>query len=242
MKDWFHNWFDSPYYPLLYNKRNEEEADLFLNNLYKELNFSAATLIWDNACGSGRHCRSLAKLGLKVTGTDLSPNSIQTAINSGCANTEFYIHDMRNLFRTSYFDCVLNLFTSIGYFEKYSDNHKVFDTVYKSLKPGGFFVIDFFNSTKVKNQLVAEQTEHREGIDFYISKNISSNSINKSIKFEVNGKMQQFQEKVTLFNLNDLTELAHENGFSLCKTFGNYLLEPFNEQESDRLILILQKK
>jgi hypothetical protein len=32
-KEWYRNWFDSPYYDLLYKERDQEEADMFIHNL-----------------------------------------------------------------------------------------------------------------------------------------------------------------------------------------------------------------
>lgn len=241
-KEWFADWFDSPYYPLLYNHRNEREADQFLEKLCAKLKLPADSRIWDNACGKGRHCFALSKYNYRSTGTDLSPNSIREAIKTECAKAEFYIHDMRHLFRTNYFDCVVNLFTSIGYFEKISDNQKVFQVVHKALKPGGLFVIDFLNSTKVKKELLADRIEKREGIDFYINKKIMDGRINKTIKFEVNGQQHEHKEQVSLFTLSDFKEFADKAGFNISEVYGDYNLNSFKEETSDRLILILQKK
>ena len=33
MKKWFNTWFNTPYYHLLYQNRNSEEAEFFLDNL-----------------------------------------------------------------------------------------------------------------------------------------------------------------------------------------------------------------
>ena len=46
--------------------------------------------------------------------------------------------------RINYFETVVNLFTSIGYFNDQRDNYGVFQNVYNALKPKGVFVIDFF--------------------------------------------------------------------------------------------------
>lgn len=36
-KEWYRNWFDSPYYDILYKDRDQEEADMFIYNLVKHL-------------------------------------------------------------------------------------------------------------------------------------------------------------------------------------------------------------
>ncbi|MBK9286071.1 MAG: class I SAM-dependent methyltransferase [Sphingobacteriaceae bacterium] len=240
-KHWFEDWFNSPYYHLLYNYRNEEEAADFLNNLSANLNLKPNAKIWDLACGNGRHCFYLAKNNYLVTGTDLSPENIQSALKNKTTNCEFYTHDMRNLFRTNYFDCVLNIFTSLGYFENEKDNEKVFKVAYDSLKKNGLFVVDFFNKTKVMQQLKCEHIEHRAPIDFYISKKVAHNRINKTIKFETEGKTFEFTEQVSLFDKADFENFAAKRNFKLINTYGDYQLNVFSPEHSERLILVFQK-
>ncbi len=78
-KEWFSTWFDSPFYHVLYDERNEKEANEFLNNLVAFLDPKPGSSALDLACGAGRHSRALASHGLKVSGCDLSPNSIEEA-------------------------------------------------------------------------------------------------------------------------------------------------------------------
>ena len=78
-KDWFVSWFDTPYYHILYKHRDDTEAQLFMKNLIKTLEFSKKQLLLDLACGKGRHSIYLNALGYNVIGADLSKNSIAHA-------------------------------------------------------------------------------------------------------------------------------------------------------------------
>ncbi len=238
---WFEEWFDSPYYHLLYNKRDETEANAFIDRLSTYLDLPASSVIWDIACGKGRHALAFAKKGYRVIGTDLSDNSIAEALKHKTQNVDFYVHDMRQLFRTNYFDCAVNLFTSIGYFKKYSDNEKVFKNVYAALKPNGLFVIDFFNAEKVKASLKPEYTEQRGDITFKINKEIINKVIHKKINFEHKGKEHNFEETVTLLEKEDFEGFARKAGLTLKDCFGDYALNKFDKNNSDRLILIFKK-
>ncbi len=238
---WFKEWFDSPYYHLLYNKRDENEANFFINNLNDYLSLPLSSKIWDIACGKGRHAMALAKKGYTVIGTDLSENSIEEALKNKTSNVEFFIHDMRKLFRTNYFDCALNLFTSIGYFENNADNFRVFKNVHAALKPKGVFVVDFLNGEKIKKSKMVDHQEQRGDITFYISKQIVNNVVHKRINFENKGKNYCFTETVTLLEKEDFEKFAHNAGLILTNTFGDYALNPFDKNNSDRLILIFKK-
>jgi len=197
--------------------------------------------IWDLACGKGRHSIKLNELGYTVVGTDLSVESIEEAIACVNEKLDFFVHDMRTPFRINYFDAVLNLFTSIGYFNDQRDNYSVFQNVYNALRPDGIFVIDFFNSTKVKSCLVDNQNEERGDLVFNISKRLEGNKIIKQIKFADKGKEYNFEESVWMYTFSDLMNYATKAGFVLKNTFGNYNLEKFDEQNSDRLITVFKK-
>lgn len=240
-KEWFADWFNSKYYFLLYNKRNDDEAKTFINNLFSTFVINKNSKIWDNACGKGRHCKYISQLGHFTTGTDLAENSINEANSFNYNNTEFYVHDMRLPFRINYYDVVVNLFTSIGYFKKFNDNFSVFNSVNKALKPNGYFVVDFFNSNKVVNQLTKNNVEKRGDINFNITKEIDNNSIIKKIEFSAEEKQYYFEEKVNLLKLDDFLNFANTNGLKLIQKFGDYQLNDFDENKSDRLILIFKK-
>ncbi|MCE3259035.1 MAG: Methyltransferase type 11 [Bacteroidetes bacterium] len=238
---WFEDWFNSPYYHLLYNKRDDREADHFISNLCQYLNLPPSATIWDIACGRGRHTNAFARKGFHVTGTDLSANSINEALKTRESNAEFLVHDMLKPFDNREFDCAVNLFTSIGYFEKYEDNFLVFENVHKALKAAGVFVVDFFNANKIKDLVNTEYVEQRGDITFYISKRITENRVIKKINFEHSGKNYTFEETVSLFQKSDFEKFAAKQNFKLENTFGDYELNGFDSVNSDRLILIFRK-
>src|SRR5690554_744393 len=76
---WFETWFDTSYYHILYQNRDFVEAERFITNLLAFLKLPAGSNCLDLACGKGRHSVFLNKHGLKVTGVDLSENSINEA-------------------------------------------------------------------------------------------------------------------------------------------------------------------
>ncbi|MGZ3903933.1 MAG: class I SAM-dependent methyltransferase, partial [Bacteroidia bacterium] len=169
---WFECWFDSPYYHLLYGKRDEKEAGFFIDNLLKKLELPAHARCWDLNCGKGRHSLYLNKKGFDVTGTDLSEESIKYALQFENEHLHFYKHDMRGLFYSNYFDAVFNFFTSFGYFKSKHDDDKVFQSVYNSLKHRGVFVMDYFNlNAKVRCSLLSEE-KTIEGVKFKTQKRI----------------------------------------------------------------------
>jgi SAM-dependent methyltransferase len=209
--------------------------------LCRHLQLNSTHKIWDLACGKGRHSIYLNSKGLNVIGTDLSENSIKEALTHANETLEFYKHDMRTPFRINYFTHVFNLFTSIGYFEDERDNLKVFRNVFQSLRPGGIFVVDFFNVVDVKECMIPDNKINIEGINFHICKKIENNKIIKRIEFSDKGKDYYFEEKVSLLTRFSFESMAAAAGFKLESVFGDYQLNAFDEKNSDRLILIFKK-
>lgn len=240
-KKWFQNWFSSPYYHILYHRRNDEEAEFFIDNLCAFLKPKPEVKLLDIACGRGRHSVYLNKKGYDVTGIDLSNANIKFAQQFEKESLQFYVHDMRNSFYINYFDISFNLFTSFGYFETEKDNLKALQAFNKSLKTSGILVLDYFNSEKIMHHLAPHEVKHVDGIDFHISKKIVSGKIIKNISFEHKNKEFSFNEEVKAFSKSDFERMFLKSGFEILSHFGDYALNPFDKEKSDRLIFICKK-
>ncbi len=245
-KQWFELWFDSPLYHILYKHRNQEEANLFIDNVVKHLKIKKANIL-DLACGKGRHAYHLAQKGFDVVGVDLSPESIQYANTMyQLPNVEFYVHDMRLPFRVNYFDYIFNLFTSLGYFNDLKENEKVFESIHIGLKKNGYILIDFMNAEKVVNHLVPRENKQIDGYQFYIRKEVKNGKIIKHIQIEKEekekNKIWMFREEVQILMQHHFHTFLNNTGFTLVKEFGDYQLNAFHPKTSDRYILLAKKK
>ncbi|WP_428225033.1 class I SAM-dependent methyltransferase [Flavobacterium sp.] len=238
-ENWFATWFDSPYYHILYKDRDDNEAQLFMDNLTNYLNLPEEAKILDLACGKGRHAIYLNQLGYEVTGVDLSPNSIEEASKSSNATLHFKVHDMREHTEEKY-DAVFNLFTSFGYFEEESDNLKTLKAIQESLTEYGFAVIDFMNANYVIDNLVPEETKTVDGIDFHLKRYVKDGHIFKEIQFEDQGQSYHFTEKVRALTLQDFETMMEEAGIYLLEIFGDYKLRKFYKNDSERLIMVFK--
>ncbi len=240
-KKWFQNWFNSPYYHILYKKRDEEEAELFIDNLCAFLRPPAEGRMLDIACGRGRHAIYLNKKEYDVTGIDLSFGSIKFAQQFENKKLHFFVHDMRNPFYINYFNFAFNLFTSFGYFNTEKDHVDALKSFNKALRPDGILVLDYMNSQKIVNHLVTREIKEVDGIEFHIARQVIEGKIIKEIDFEHRNKRFAFKEEVKDFKTADFERLFAASGFSIERTFGDYHLNPFEVNTSDRLIFICKK-
>ena len=236
---WYTSWFNTPYYHMLYQDRDHSEARAFMDLLTKHLNLSTDSHILDLACGRGRHSIYLNHLGFKVTGVDLSEESIAYAKQFENDRLHFEIHDMCKPYRQK-FDAVFNLFTSFGYFDNEEDNLNTIRAIRADLKHNGVGVIDFMNTSHVIENLVSEDSKVVSNIHFKMTRRYEDGYIFKDIRFEDEGREFEFTERVKGFTLADFERLYDQAEVELIEVFGNYSLNDYDEQTSERLIMIFQ--
>ncbi|MGB0524365.1 MAG: SAM-dependent methyltransferase [Flammeovirgaceae bacterium] len=241
-KEWFDEWFDSPYYHILYKHRDDTEAQRFMDNLSSFLHITPEHKIMDLACGKGRHSIYLNQKGFDVVGLDLSKESIQHAQQFSNERLHFAVHDKRDVYKVEYFDYILNMFTSFGYFASEEEHIIALQAAAAGLKDGGRLVIDFFNTYKVLDALVYKNEVVVGDLVFHLSRHIHEGAIVKKIEFEDQGKAYQFEERVQAFTEQDFRRYFEVAHLKLLHLFGDYELSCFDKQSSERMIFIVEKE
>ena len=241
---WFRDWFNSPYYHLLYFERNENEARAFMERLVVLLKPEAGSRMLDIACGKGRHALSMAEKGFNVTGIDISPAMIKEAQRLERDNLHFYVHDMRLPFRINYFDFVFNFFTSFCYFNTRREHEDAIRTMSAALKPGGILVLDYLNVHYVEDHLVHKEKKELNGVVFYITRWMDEHHFFKKIEIEdeLLEEPLEYTEKVSKFSLGDFNDMLSYQGIQVQEVYGDYTLGAYHLQKSPRLILLGRKK
>jgi SAM-dependent methyltransferase len=247
--DWFREWFDSPYYHQLYFERNDQEAAAFITRLLDWLKPAPGTRMLDVGCGRGRHSRILAAKGFDTTGIDLAASSIEWAKQYEQENLHFFVHDMRQPLWINYFDYAFNFFTSFGYFRTERENYNAIRSITQSLRPNGIFVLDYLNSSYAAAHLVPESEKEMDGTIFHLTRKYDGKHFYKKIwirdknanKAGKENAPVEFAEKIAAFTLADFTALFSRNGLTIEQIFGNYQLDPFDENTSPRLLMIISR-
>ena len=242
-KGWYKEWFNSPYYHLLYNNRDEDEAFLFIKKLIDYLQPAAGSTMLDVACGKGRHSIALAEMGFDVTGIDLSVDSIEAAKAVESDQLHFYQHDMRLPFWINYFDFAFNFFTSFGYFRTRREHDNAFRTISQSLNPNGLFVIDYLNVHYTEDNLQRTESKVVDQTVFHISRWHDEDHFFKQIQVEHKGHLLKhlFTERVAKFSPGDFTDMLAYQGMQVKEIFGDYQLGPYDIRKSPRMIIIAGK-
>ena len=240
---WFKDWFNTPYYHLLYFNRDKTEAAKFIDKLLHYLQPAPGSLMLDVACGKGRHSVQMAEKGYDVTGIDLSEDSIREALQFEKEKLHFYKHDMRLPFRINYFDYAFNFFTSFGYFKTRREHDNAIRTISQSVKTGGIFVMDYLNVHYAEDHLIHKSEKEIDGINFLITKWFDENHFYKKIVVEDEHFDAPFEytEVVAKFSMGDFTEMFAYQGMQIQEVFGDYQFGHYDVSSSPRLIMIARK-
>ncbi|MBS1774108.1 MAG: class I SAM-dependent methyltransferase [Bacteroidetes bacterium] len=241
--DWYESWFSSPYYKILYQNRDELEAQAFVEKLLVYLNPPQNCKMLDIACGEGRFAIQLAEHGYDITGIDLSHQSIEKAKASEDEHLHFYVHDMRLPFYINYFDYAFNFFTSFGYFAHDRDHLLAAKSFAASLKKHGYLIIDYLNKDFITQTMTCEDTINRGSYSFHIKRSIENNHFVKKIHFvDADSKPRSYTETVAAFALSDFIRMFKAAGLALIATFGDYNLSSYHPTDSPRMVMIFKKQ
>ncbi len=239
MIPWYQTWFDSDEYELVYKHRSEEEAIVLVETLIATLDQEPGRLL-DMGCGRGRHAIPFAKRGYDVTGVDLSKRSIESArqrARKEGVDISFLVADMRDSLFVNRFATVVNLFTAFGFFDDEYDDQKAVGAMCKALIPGGYFVQDYLNATKVRANFVPRSESETGAVHVVQERAIVGQRVEKEITISQNGERYVFNESVRLYELEDFERMYQQAGLSLIRTMGNYDGSDWHE-DCPRLILI----
>lgn len=201
--------------------------------------------VLDLCCGYGRHSIELAERGFDVTGVDLTEHYLEYAkerADEEGLDIEFVHDDMREFKKEKEFDVILNLFTSFGYFEDESENVKVLENVYESLKPHGKFVLDVMGKEIIAR--IFKEKDWKETEDGFV---MMERSVErdwtwlKNRRIEIkDGDKTEIEFSHWLYTAKELKEMLEEVGFESVESYGSYDGKPYNEN-AERLVVIAMK-
>lgn len=220
MTEWFQSWFNDDYL-LLYPHRNAAEAEQLVALIGKFTGWTSGWRVLDVGCGPGRHAAALEGAGLQPVGLDLSSALLRRA--RLVTSAPLVRADMRRLpIRAGSMDACLSLFTSFGYFESDAEHAATLAGMAATLRPGGWFVMDFLNAGQVRSHVAAEAGPLQPGERGSRMRKYLSPDQQYVIKEIHLGDGRQFNERVRLYHASDLEAMLAAAGIVVEHRFGDY--------------------
>ncbi len=246
MADWFENEaFWKELYPYLFSQKMFRLAEEQVDKVIRLAGVQGGTVL-DLCCGPGRYSVLLAKKGYRVTGVDLSSFLLEKARKRAAAagaQVEWVQSDMRNFIRDNAFDLVFNIFTSFGYFQNKNDDLKVLDNVFRSLKPGGTFLIDVNGKEIAARRLQPTIGDVMDDGSLLVQRPevLDDWTRMRNEWIIIQGeKTKSFRFDLFVYSGQELRELLERAGFIAVQLYGSFDGEPYG-LEAQRLIALARR-
>jgi SAM-dependent methyltransferase len=219
------------------------------------LGLGADSRLLDVCCGMGRHAIPLAKLGVRVTGVDISTPYLKHAraeAKRQGVEVRFVKIDMRKIDFRSEFDGAINLFTSFGYFPRARDDLKVLRNIARALKPGGVFLLDIINGTRITRNFklavpsgmpinrwarLGDGTYQLE--ESVLLKRVGA--VRTHWTFLTNGTHGEMVSFTRMYSKESLSELLRKAGLRVVRVCGDLQGAAYNPVKSTRLVILSRK-
>jgi len=217
MAEWFEEWFGEEYLQL-YPHRDDADAERVVALIRRVVPWRPGWRVLDVGCGAGRHARALEAEGARPIGLDLSAKLLRRARR--VTRAPLIRADMRALpVRPRSMDLTVNLFTSFGYFDRDEEHAAVLTEMAATVRPGGWFVLDFLNAGTVRQGLVPGERHPGQGAAATRRLSADGRFVRKTIRLADN---RLFEERVRLFEPAELEAMLRAAGVGIAHRFGDY--------------------
>jgi ubiquinone/menaquinone biosynthesis C-methylase UbiE len=240
------NWFNSDDYwlsniPVLFHKDRMKNTGSEIEALLRLTKTKSPASVLDLCCGIGRHSIELARRGLQVTGVDITRPYLDIArqkANEEDVAIQFVEGDSRTYCQPDCFDLVINMFHSFGYFKEPSDDLKVLENAYRSLKPGGKIVIELVGKEMMAASFAEKSKHEYDEYTLFTENKVFQDWSWLEIKWTVvKGDWQkQYESANRLYSAGELKDHLREKGFRNVNAYGNFLGFPYTHKSKIMVI------
>ncbi|MCK9282338.1 MAG: class I SAM-dependent methyltransferase [Melioribacteraceae bacterium] len=245
MNEWYKDWFSSEFYTTVYAHRNDSDAKLLSELILSKVELKKDDYILDAACGAGRYSKIFAGYDFNVVGFDLSLVLLNLALadNHHFNKNHFLINsDIRSTYFKRKFSLIFNLFTSFGYFNTEKENFLFFQNALDFIDENGVLVFDYFNSSYIKKNVIPYSEKNVDGFLVKETRITQDNRVIKNIDVTANNQTLSFLESVALYDHDFLIDKFNSLGYNITDVYGDYKGSPFNEENSERIIIFMKKR
>jgi len=226
-KEWFdRDSFWSETYPVLFYPERIEKAKEEITCVVDLSGVKKEARVLDLCCGIGRHSLEFARRGYRVTGVDRTKNYLKKASDQAKKeklDIDFTQSDMRKFVKPNTFDLAVNLFTSFGYFDDPEDDRTVVKNIYKSLKPGGKFVIEMMGKEILARVFSERDWSEGDGFTILEHRRVYDDwsMIESTWTIFEGGKKHVHTFSHRLYSASELKSLLVSCGFSAAIAYGS---------------------
>ena len=232
--------------PMMFNPERLKLTPMEADGVIELVKPGPEAAVLDLGCGPGRITLELARRGFRMTGVDRTARYLATARKGAeeeGLDVELVQGDMREFVRREAFDAVISLFTTFGYFEDPADDRRVVENVYKSLKPGGVFLIDM-HGKETLSRIFQERTFNRPSPDVIMleERRVTRNWSWMESRWILikDGERHETLVSHRLYAATEIAAMLEAAGFAGVDVYGNLQGGPY-DQTARRLVVVGRK-
>ncbi|VAW44211.1 hypothetical protein MNBD_GAMMA02-947 [hydrothermal vent metagenome] len=202
--------------------------------------------VLDMACGPGRHVLGFSRLGLQVSGVDLSGyllNQATNLIEQEQLDATLVHSDMLAYQPKNKFDLITNLFTSFGYYANPAMNQQMLNNAFNWLNPSGVMVIDTFGKEQAAHAIEPVHCTEYDNGDLRFERPMLINDMriysNEWILVRGN-QAYRWEYEHFVYSADELTAMLKQAGFKQVEIYGSFSKDDY-DLAAERLVAVARK-
>lgn len=235
---WRAGYFDEAYFHLHDPFFPEATSRAEVAAMIELLGLAHGARILDSPCGWGRHTALFAEAGFDAFGADLSTALLAHAPRAG---VRLAAADLRALpFASASFDAVLNVFTSLGLFDRAADDILALEEARRLLRPRGAFLLESMH----RDEVVAAYAEKDawklpDGTEVRVRRRFDpvAGISHERLRWRNGERRGEKRHALRLRTATEIDALLRAAGFASIEYYGDWTGEPLRH-DSPRLIAI----
>ena len=231
---WFENdSFWAAFRPSMFGEERWQMAARDAEPLARLLRLKPGAHVLDLCCGPGRFSIELALRGFKVTGVDRTVLYLKEARKRARLqklDVELVRSDMRRFVRAGAYDACINMYTSLGYFEDPADDLRVCRNVFRSLKPGGRFLVQTGGKEWLAREFRPRHWREEAGAFILEERKVAPGWTGLENRWVIitGGKVREFRFYLRVYSSGELRDLLRRAGFAKVDIYGEVDGSPYD--------------
>jgi len=228
---WWAEFF--PAFRPLFGIKPQKTTNAEVRYLIRKLGLKPGSRFLDCPCGIGRISLPLAKAGVKVTGVDITApylEEMQKRARRRGLKITTHLKDMRRIDFRDRFHAAGNLWTSIGYFEKESDNLLVLKKMFRAIRPGGKFVLHTINRDWIAKHFSPSDWCEVDGVRILETRsfNLAASKSRSTWRFLKDGEEKVFDVSIRMYSFHEVIAMFKAAGFVDIEGYGSMNDDPIS--------------
>lgn len=230
--------------------RSEEQTELEVDFIIKNLKLKPNSKILDLGCGDGRVTKALTQKGFQVTGIDLNQYAIEKANSNKSENENYICQNILDINYKEEFDAILLIFNHFAIFSKFEVT-KLIKKIEQALVRDGKLLIE---TASVYQGYNIDGIQEWSIKDQWLSGNnkqlvLVENSFNEKTKIHTRNdyclnieteEVLKYIQNSRLYEIEEITNILRQSDLKLLNNYGDWSGKIF--EDGDEIIISVSKK